>query len=195
MCNNAETENFYIDPTIFDSRPADTSNRLEKEIRVYDLLDSLNIEYQRVDHDPANTIEMCEKIENVIGIEICKNLFLCNRQITQFYVLMMPGRKPFKTKDISQQIGSSRLSFAPSDKMIEYLDVTPGSVSILGLANDTNNNVQLVFDRDIFESEYIRCHPCINTSTLKIKTKDIIEKFLPAVKHTYMVVDLPSYTQ
>ncbi len=185
-----ENREFHVDPVLYKGRPIDESNRLEKEIRVYDLLDSLGIEYERADHDTADTIEDCEKVEEVIGVDICKNLFLCNRQMTKFYMLMMPGKKPFKTKDISAQIGSSRLSFAPADKMLEYLDITPGSVSIMGLANDKKCEVQLLLDREIAESEYVRCHPCINTSTLKIKTKDILVKYLPAVKHLAQVVDL-----
>ena len=159
------------------------------------VLDSLGIEYERADHDPADTIEDCEKVEEIIGVDICKNLFLCNRQMTKFYMLMMPGKKPFKTKDLSQQIGSARLSFAPAEKMLEYLDITPGSVSIMGLMNDKNCDVQLLLDREIAQSEYVRCHPCINTSTLKIKTADIINKYLPAVKHCYVVVDLPNVVE
>ena len=184
-----ENKEFYVDTTIYDGNPNDPT-RLEKEKRVYALLDSLGIEYQRVDHSPADTIEDCEEVEKVIGVDICKNLFLCNRQMTKFYLLMMPGKKPFKTKDISQQIGSARLSFGPAEKMLEYLDITPGSVSIMGLANDKNNDIQLLLDREIADSEYVRCHPCINTSTLKIKTSDILEKYLPAVKHEPVVVDL-----
>ncbi len=185
-----ETKEFFVDKNLYKGRPANETDRLEKEIKVYDLLDSLNIEYERADHDTADTIEDCEKVEEIIGVDICKNLFLCNRQMTKFYMLMMPGKKPFKTKDISQQIGSARLSFAPAEKMLEFLDITPGSVSIMGLANDKNNEVQLLLDREIYESEYVRCHPCINTSTLKIKTSDILEKYLPHIKHEPIVVDL-----
>lgn len=181
---------FYVDPVLHKGRPENCGERLEKEARVYDLLDSLGIEYERADHDAADTIEDCEQVEKIIGVDICKNLFLCNRQMTKFYMLMMPGKKPFKTKDLSQQIGSARLSFGPAEKMVELLDITPGSVSIMGLANDKNVEVQLLLDREIYESEYVRCHPCINTSTLKIKTKDILEKYLPAVKHEPLVVDL-----
>lgn len=181
---------FHVDTKIYDGRPEDTTGRLEKEIRTYDLLDKLGIEYKRVDHDPADTIDNCIEVEKVIGVDICKNLFLCNRQQTKFYVLMMPGKKPFKTKDITSQIGSSRLSFAPEEKMLEFLDITPGSVSIMGLMNDKGNNIQLLLDREIANSDYIRCHPCINTSTLKIKTSDILEKFLPYVGHDAILVDL-----
>ncbi|MBQ2308910.1 MAG: prolyl-tRNA synthetase associated domain-containing protein, partial [Clostridia bacterium] len=148
-------------------RPADTAGRLEKEIRSYDLLDSLGIEYDRIDHEPAMTMEICEEIDRVLGATICKNLFLCNRQQTDFYLLMMPGDKPFKTKDLSSQIGSSRLSFGTPDYMEQLVDITPGSLSILGLMNDKEGRVRLLIDKDVLSGEYIGCHPCINTSSLR----------------------------
>ena len=172
-------------------RPADTTGRLEKEIKVYDLLDSLGIEYERTDHEEANTMEACNEIDKVLDVIICKNLFLCNRQATQFYLLMMPGDKPFKTKDLSKQIGSARLSFGTAEYMEEYLDIKPGAVSIMGLMNDTEHHIQLLMDRPVAESEYLGCHPCVSTSSLKMKTKDILEKFLPAVGHEPIMVDLP----
>ena len=172
-------------------RPVDETGRLEKEIKVYDLLDSLGIEYERTDHEEANTMEACNEIDKVLDVIICKNLFLCNRQETQFYLLMMPGDKPFKTKDISKQIGSARLSFGKAEFMEEYLDIKPGAVSVMGLMNDIEKHVQLLIDKPILESEYIGCHPCVSTSSLKMKTKDVIEKFLPAVGHEPIIVDLP----
>lgn len=176
---------------LFAGRPADLSGRLQKEIRVYDLLDSLSIEYLRVDHPAAETMEACAEIEKTLGAEICKNLFLRNRQKTDFYLLMMPGSKPFKTKDITSQLGCSRLSFAEAEFMQSLLDITPGSVSVLGLMNDAQNKVRLVIDRDVLAGEYIGCHPCINTSTLKIKTADVVNKLLPAVSHAFTEVELP----
>lgn len=172
-------------------RPADLSNRLSKEVRVYNLLDKLGIEYKRVNHPAADTMEACLEIEKVLGVEICKNLFLRNRQKTEFYLLMMPGSKPFKTKDITKQLGCARLSFAEAEFMEEFLDITPGSVSVLGLMNDKENKVRLVIDKDIMSGDYIGCHPCINTSSLAIKTEDILNKFLPAVGHTATTVDMP----
>lgn len=172
-------------------RPADTAGRLEKEIRTYDLLDRLGVEYERVDHAPAMTMEVCQEIDQTLHAVICKNLFLCNRQKTNFYLLMMPGDKPFKTKDLSSQLGVARLSFADEAHMEEMLDLLPGSVSIMGLANDTEHRIQLVIDREVLEGEYLGCHPCMNTSSIKLKTKDVLEKFLPAVRHTATVVDLP----
>lgn len=172
-------------------RPKNTDGRLQKEIKVYDLLDSLGIEYQRTDHGHADTMEACNKIDKILGTIICKNLFLCNRQKTDFYLLMMPGDKPFKTKDITKQLGCARLSFASEEYMEEYLNIKPGAVSIMGLMNDTGNHVQLVIDRPVVESDTMGCHPCVNTSSLKLKTKDVMEKFLPAVHHKAIIVDLP----
>lgn len=171
-------------------RPVDAGARLAKEIRVYDFLDSLGIGYGRIDHEAAMTMEVCEEIDRTLGAQICKNLFLCNRQQTDFYLLMMPGDKQFKTKDLSAQIGSSRLSFASAEDMEKYLDITPGSVSVLGLMNDTERAVRLLIDRDVLASEYIGCHPCINTSSLRIRTADLTEKIIPAMGHTFETVEL-----
>lgn len=172
-------------------RPEDVSGRLEKEIRTYDLLDKLGIQYERIDHEAAETMEACVEIDRALSpATICKNLFLCNSQKTKFYLLMIVGDKKFKTKEISGQINSSRLSFAPAEYMEEYLDITPGSVSVLGLMNDKNNNVQLLVDEDVLNSEYFGCHPCINTSSLKLKTTDVFDTFLNAVGHDYMTVVL-----
>lgn len=172
-------------------RPQDESGRLEKEIRVYDLLDELQIPYERVDHEVAETMETCKEIDEVLEADICKNLFLCNRQKTKFYLLMILGDKKFKTKDISAQIGSARLSFAGAEEMEKYLDITPGSVSVMGLMNDTENHVQLLVDEDLLKGEYFGCHPCINTSSLKMKTADVLGPFLKAVHHDMITVKLP----
>ncbi len=174
-------------------RPADCSGRLEKEIRSYDLLDALGICYARIDHEPAMTMEICAAIDASLGAPICKNLLLCNRQCTAFYLLMMPGDKVFKTKDLSAQIGSSRLSFADGDYMQAFLGITPGSLSILGLMNDKENRVQLLIDEDLMKSPFIGCHPCINTSSLRLSTEDVLQKLIPALKHTPIMVKLPTY--
>lgn len=192
---SAETvsgDSFYLDPVLYSGRPADVTGRLPKEIRTYDLLDQLRIPYWRLDHSPTATIQDCHDVDKRLDIEICKNLFLCNAQKTAFYMLMMPGRKKFKTAHLSKQIGSARLSFAGPEFMEEFLDITPGSVSVLGLMNDKNKRVQLLIDKDVIDHhEFIGCHPCINTSSLKIRTADILEKFLPYVDHPYILVDLP----
>ncbi|MBO5156208.1 MAG: prolyl-tRNA synthetase associated domain-containing protein [Prevotella sp.] len=194
--------------TIYKGRPTDTSGRQQREIRVYDLLDDLKIDYDRLDHDAAMTMEVCAEIDAAFGrmtLEefkaepdgertshaiICKNLFLCNRQKTKFYLLMIPGDKKFLTKNLSAQINSARLSFAGEEEMLKYLDITPGSVSVLGLMNDHDNAVQLLIDSDVLQSEYVGCHPCINTSSLRMKTRDLTEKILPAIHHSPIIVTL-----
>ena len=175
---------------IVKGRPLNVKERLKKEVRVYDLLDELDIEYWRIDHEVAQTMEDCEEVDRILDAVICKNLFLCNRQTTKFYLLMMPGNKAFKTKELSAQIQSARLSFAPEEYMEKFLDITPGSVSVMGLMNDTENQVQLLVDADVLEGEYLGCHPCINTSSLKLRTRDVFTTYLNAVHHDYIAVHL-----
>lgn len=194
--------------TIFKGRPEDCSGREAREVRVYDLLDSLGVEYERLDHEPAMTMEVCAEIDAAFErttLEafkanadedktkhaiICKNLFLCNKQKTKFYLLMTPGDKKFLTKNLSAQINSARLSFAGPEEMLKYLDVMPGSVSVMGLMNDKNNIVQLLIDSDVLQSEYVGCHPCMNTSSLRMKVSDLTEKILPAIHHNPIIVTL-----
>ena len=171
-------------------RPADTTGRLDKEIRTYDLLDRLGVEYDRVDHAPAMTMEDCKEVDEILEAMVCKNLFLCNRQETAFCLLMIPDTKVFHTKDLSAQIGSARLSFAKPEYMEKFLDITPGSVSVFGLMNDTEHQVKLLIDEEVLDSEYFGCHPCINTSSLRMRTVDLIEKVLPAMEHDFVKVKL-----
>ena len=172
-------------------RPLSSEGRLKKEIKAYDLLDSLGIEYERADHEAAMTMEACQEIDAALGAKTCKNLFLSNRQGTAFYLLLIPADKPFKTKDISAQIGSSRLSFGSHEMMEELLDITPGSLTVLGLMNDLDMDVTLLIDKDVLSEEYFGCHPCINTSTVKFSTAARTEKLVPALKHRPTMVDLP----
>lgn len=176
---------------LMNGKPSDLTERSEREIKVYEYQDSLGIGYMRVDHPEANTMEACNQIDEVLGVVICKNLFLCNRQETEFYLLMMPGDKPFKTKDLTKQINSARLSFGKPEFMEEFLHIKPGAVSVMGLINDSDKRIRLLIDKPVLESEYIGCHPCVSTSSLKIKTKDLIDKFLPATGHEPVIVDLP----
>ena len=171
-------------------RPLSSEGRLDKEIRCYDLLDSLGIVYQRIDHEAAMTMEACAAIDEALEATICKNLLLCNRQCTAFYLLLTPGDKPFKTSELSKKIGSSRLSFAKPEYMEAYLDITPGSLSILGLMNDKEHHVELLIDADVLKGEFIGCHPCINTSSLRLKTADLLEKIIPAMGHRPTFVTL-----
>ena len=175
---------------LVNGRPATNEGRLDKEIRVYDLLDSLAVPYQRIDHEAAMTMEACAQIDLSLDATICKNLLLCNRQKTDFYLLMLPGDKVFRTSDLPKKIGSSRLSFAGAEFMEEFLDITPGSLSVLGLMNDKENRVKLLMDRALLEGEFIGCHPCINTSSLRLRTRDLMERILPAMHHEPQIVEL-----
>lgn len=172
--------------------PENYEDRLDKEKRCYELLDSLGLEYWRCDHPDANadTMEDCLKIDAILEAVVCKNLFLCNRQHTQFYLLMMPGDKVFKTKELSGQLGCARLSFAEPEYMLEYLDITPGSVSVLGLMNDHENKVQLIVDEDVLKGEFVGCHQCINTTSLKLYTDDIFGKLIKEMHHDMIKVTL-----
>lgn len=180
---------------IYHGCPKYDERRLEKELEVYDLLDELGISYERVDHEALQTIEACRKVDETLGISICKNLFLCNRQKTAYYLLLLPGYKALKTKELSKQIPTSRLSFASGEDMEEYLNVTPGSATIMGLMFDPENRVQLVIDEELLKEEWFGCHPCINTSSLKLRTEDVIGKYLQAVHHEYLTVNLSDDNQ
>ncbi|MBE6591765.1 MAG: prolyl-tRNA synthetase associated domain-containing protein [Ruminococcaceae bacterium] len=174
--------------TVYEGAPKD--KREEREASCYELLDKLGIKYQRVDHEPAYTMEDCKAVDDTLGVKMCKNLVLTNRQQTAFYLLLMPGDKPFKTKDLSEQINSARLSFAGADKMEELLGVVPGCASVLSLKNDVDNLVTLLIDEDVLKQEYMCCHPCVNTSSLKIAMKDIRDVFLKHCKHSVTKVKL-----
>ena len=175
---------------VFQGRPADAAGRQEKELRCYDLLDSLGITYQRADHAAAMTMEACAAVDEAMGVSMCKNLLLCNRQQTDFYLLLIPGDKPFKTSVLSRQIGSSRLSFAQGEHMQRLLDITPGSLSVLGLMNDREGKVRLLVDEDVLKQECFGCHPCVNTSSLRFSTEALLSKLLPAMGHEMQTVSL-----
>ncbi len=177
-------------------RPASLEGRLEKEIRVYDLLDKIGMDYWHTDHPGAKayTMEDCKEIDGILHATVCKNLFLTNRQHTSYYLLMMPGDKAFKTKELSPQIGSSRLSFGDPEEMEELLDCTPGSASIFGLMNDVNNRVQLLVDRDVVAGKFVGAHPCVNTASLKMPTAQLFDLYLRAVHHSKIEVVLGEET-
>ena len=192
MCySRLKRERVWKTVELLQGRPETNAGRLPKEIRVYDLLDQLGVDFQRVDHPAAMTMEDCAAADAVLEATICKNLLLCNRQATAFYLLMLPGDKPFKTSQLSKMIGSSRLSFASPEHMEAFLDITPGSLSVLGLMNDRENRVTLLIDKDVLTGEFIGCHPCINTTSLRLKTADLLDKLIPAMRHPPVFVELP----
>lgn len=180
---------------LYHGSPDNMEGRQDRERRAYKLLDELGIDFVRTDHfdEPATTMEACEKIDAILNVKICKNLFLCNRQKTNFYLLIMPGDKPFKTKELSGQLGISRLSFGEPEYMKNYLDLLPGSVSVLGLMNDHDRKVRLLVDEDLMEEEQFGCHPCVNTSSIRFSTHDLFDRILPAMNVTYTTVQLVGY--
>ena len=171
-------------------RPADCAGRLPKEVRTYDYLDALGVSYQRIDHEAAMTMEACAAVDEALGTAMCKNLFLCNRQCTDFYLLMLPGDKVFKTKELSKQLGCSRLSFGDGSYMEQFLDITPGSLSVLGLMNDKDHRVKLLIDADLLGTAYIGVHPCVNTSSLRLSMEDLMHIIIPAMGHAPTTVTL-----
>lgn len=177
----------YVDPVIYRGRPAE--KRSPREERAYGALDALGIEYERMDHDPTYTMEVCKEIDKLMDMTACKNLFLCNKQKSRYFLVVIRGDKQFVTKNLSAQLKLPRLSFAHEDAMEEMLDVSPGSVSILSLINDTEGAVTLIVDRDIAAQEFFGCHPCVNTSSLKMKTSDIFGKFIPSTGHEPIFFD------
>lgn len=174
--------------TVRNGRPTD--KRDDTEENVYDILDFLDIDFIRADHSPADTIDSCSEIEKIIDAPICKNLFLTNKKNDTYCLLLMPGNKKYKASKVSHQLGTSRLSFASGEDLMRYLGISPGSVSIMGLINDKINAVTLAIDAEILENEFFGCHPCKNTSTIKIKTSDMIDKFIPYTKHEIKIIHM-----
>ncbi|MBQ8209657.1 MAG: prolyl-tRNA synthetase associated domain-containing protein [Clostridia bacterium] len=173
---------------LYDSRPNDKRSRIEEQ--VYDTLEKLDIQFKRIDHSPAATINECAAIEKFLDVHICKNIFLTNNKKDVYCLLLLKGDKKYEAGIVSRQIGSSRLSFASDGELMRYLGTTPGSVSVLSLINDTENKVTVAVDSDLLKNEYIGCHPCKNTSTLKIKTGDITEKFITHINHQLIIINV-----
>ncbi len=175
---------------LYYGRP-EPGSRIPVEERCYDLLDSLDISFTRVDHDAAMSMTALDEADRILGCTIAKNLFLTNRQQTDFYLLIMAGSKPFKTKYLSAQLGCSRLSFAAEEHLEKYLGVKSGSASLLGLMNDTSKRVRLVFDVELLHEKLFACHPCINSSSIAFSSEDMLTKLLPSLGRDYALVELP----
>ncbi len=159
-------------------------------------LNELNIPYELKFHPPAYSIEACEELVHKLGEGVhCKNLFLCNRQETEFFLLLIRFDKKFRTAEVSKQIGKARLSFAKDTYLEKYLHVQPGSVSPMGLLFDKDHRVNLLIDKDIIEYEKIYFHPCDNTASLLLKVQDFLNTFLPYTGHVPTLVDISSNKQ
>ena len=165
---------------------------LEREQQVYDALSALRIPFTSIQHHAARTMDDCKSIVSEPGVAYCKNLFLCNRQKTQFYLLLILPDKVFHTASVSRQLGVSRLSFAPEDLLPVYLGLYPGAVSPMGLLNDTEGRVRLLVDSDLPRSPRVAFHPCVNTATVTLPTQDFFNIFLPHTGHIPTMVSLPA---
>lgn len=169
---------------------APTDERIATEKKVYELLAKLKIPYERVDNEVVETMEECEEIDRALGAEIRKSIFLCNKKKTSFFLVVVPAKKALDTSALEKKIGVSHLSFASGELMEEHLGTKPGSASVMGLINDEDDYVQLIIDKEVAEDEWFGCNPGINTSHLKMKTSDLLNKFLPQIRHKAKVIDL-----
>lgn len=176
---------------LYDGRPVGEAC-VDMETKAYDFLDRLEIRYKTLKHPAAFTIDECKKIRDEIHAPVFKNLFLTNRQQTKFYLLVMLGEKPFKTKYLSAQIGSARLSFADEAHMQRFLGVTPGSVTPIGIMNDFGKDITVLLDEDLRRHDDFACHPCINTASVVLSLHDLTDRILPATGHTFTWVTLPT---
>ncbi len=178
--------------TLYAGRPTDDTVRSDAETAVYDFLDRLGIPYDTLCHPAAFTMEECEAVRKRLDAPVFKNLFLTNRQQTDYYLLMIPADKPFKTKYLSSQLGCARLSFASAEAMMEMLHIAPGAVSPMGLIHDTDHRVRLIVDTDLKGIDRYACHPCVNTSSIALTLSDLLDKVIPATGHTHTWVTLPT---
>lgn len=158
--------------------------------KVFALLDKLHIPYERVENDVVETMEECKEIDQALGTEIRKSIFLCNQKKTSFFLVVMPAEKQLDTGALEKKLGVSHLSFASGELMEKHLGTKPGSASIMGLINDEDEYVQLIMDKEVADEEWFGCNPGINTDHLKIKTQDLLKKFLPRIYHKAKIVEL-----
>lgn len=145
-----------------------------KEMPVLSFLDKIGIKYERIEHTAAATMHDCAVVDEGIGAMHCKNLFLTNRQQTEFFLVLLGANKKFRTASVSKQLGVARLSFASAELLERILGLTQGSVTVTGLLNDTSHIVQVAIDEDLLKEDKVLIHPNVNTSSLIVKSSDIV---------------------
>lgn len=177
--------------TLHKGRPADEAGRPERELRTYDFLDALGVPYEQMDRQPQAGEEVQAAARQALDAMICKNILLCNRKETMFYLLLFPWGKRFVTGDVTSQLGVPHLSFAPDKYLEELLGTPSGSVSVLSLRNDWERKVRLVADKAVWDHHHFACHPCANTSSVRFSMSDFVNVVLPALGHPPMIIDLP----
>lgn len=168
--------------------PENIKNPTEK--KVFALLDKLKIAYECVENDVVESMEECKEVDEALGTEIRKSIFLCNKKKTSFFLVVMPAEKSLDTATLSNKIGVPHLSFASAEHMEQHLGALPGSASVMGLINDEDDYVQLIIDKEVADCEWFGCNPGINTAHLKMKTSDLINKFLPKINHRAKIMAL-----
>lgn len=156
----------------------------------YESLEKLHISFERVDTDEAISMEDCIEINQKLDMKMVKTLFLCNRQKTELYLFVTTADKPFKSKDFSNSLGISRLSFAPEELMENILGVKIGAATIFGVLMDKDNLVQVVFDKDVLLEEWYGCSDGTTTGYMKVKTNQIVDNFLSYIKHIPTVIQI-----
>lgn len=168
--------------------PDDQRQGLESQ--AYDTLKKLGIPFERVDNDAVEAMADCVEISERLGAEIRKTVLLCNRQKTEYHMLIMSADKPFVTKDYSEAVGCARMSFASGDAMVELLGQPPGTASVMGLLNDGDGRVKLLIEESVANEDWFACNPGVNTSHIRFRTKDLVEKLLPAIGHGVTIIKL-----
>ena len=173
---------------IYTTAPEEYKTSLQKE--TYKYLEMLGISFERVDTDVVITMEDCERVEEKLEMKMVKTLFLCNRQKTLFFLFITAGDKAFKSKEFSQAVKTSRISFAPEELMDEMLGTKIGAATVFSAITDLDRDLQIVIDKDVADEEYYGCSDGTTTCYLKIKTDDIINKLLPETKHKPTIIEI-----
>ncbi|MBO5495601.1 MAG: prolyl-tRNA synthetase associated domain-containing protein [Eubacterium sp.] len=173
---------------IIKTAPTEFKSTLQQ--KVYETLDALEIPFERVDNTPAVTMEDCIEIDEKLKVKTVKTLFLCNRQKTAFYLFVTAGDKPFVTKDFGKALGVSRVSFAPAELLDSMLDTKPGATTVLSTVLDTDNSIRVVIDSEVTGYEYYGCTDGTATSYMRLKTEDVLNKYLPYTNHEYTVIEV-----
>lgn len=155
--------------------------------KIFGILNDANIDFFTMEHPAIMTVNEGVKIANSLDVPASKCLLLCDRH-KHYYLLMALGEKRLDMKALAVELRCTRLSFASEEDMIKLIGAFPGAVSVMGLANDIDNNVTFILDNEIMECEYVCCHPCVNTCSIKLKTLDLLNKFLPFIHHGYTIL-------
>ena len=173
---------------IYTSKP--NSFKTELHEMVYNTLEALEIPFERVDTDEAITMEDCVEIGKKLDTSIVKTLFLCNRQKTNFYLFVTTEDKPFVTKDFSRALEISRVSFASPEMLFDMLGTKVGSATALSCVFDKENKVKIILDKDAVSSEWYGCSDGTTTGYMKLKTEDLINKYLPFSNHIPTIIEI-----